>query len=113
MQVECALYLWETGAFTIKMLGFDSKAPKLAKTLNKATRKKSNYEHSFSEANYSNSTRYYCVQVNMLKQSSMEYIVTKANSHYHKMNKKAMKSITTIINVDLPNSCPVLINLSD
>lgn len=113
MQVERALYLWETGALTIEMLGFGSKAPKLAKTLNKATGKESNHEHSFSEANYGDFTRYYRVQVNALRQSSMEYIVTEANRRYHEINKRAMKSMTTIINVDLPNSRPALVDLSD
>jgi hypothetical protein len=112
-QVERALYLWETGALTIEMLGSGFKAPKLAKTLNKATGKESNHEHSFSEANYGDSTRYYCAQVDALRQSSMEYIVTEANKRYHEMNKKAMKSMTTIIDVDLPNSRPVLVDLSD
>jgi hypothetical protein len=113
MQVERALYLWETGVLTIEMLGFGSKAPKLAKTLNKATGKESNYEHCFSEANYGDSTRYYCSQVNALRQSSMEYIVTEANKRYHEMNKRAMKSTMAIIDVDLPNSRPALVDLSD
>jgi hypothetical protein len=113
MQVERALYLWETGALTIEMVGSSFKAPKLAKTLNKATGKESNHEHSFSEANYGDSTWYYCAQVDALRQSSMEYIVTEANKRYHEMNKKAMKSMMAIINVGLPNSRPALVDLSD
>ncbi len=66
MQVERALYLWETGALTTDMLGSGSKAPKLAKTLNKATGKESSHERLFSEANYGDTTRYYHVQVNAL-----------------------------------------------
>jgi hypothetical protein len=96
------------------MLGSGSKAPKLAKTLNKATGKESKHEHSFSEANYGDTTRYYCVQVDALRPSSMEFIVTEANKCYHEMNKKAMKSMTTIpVNVDLSTSCPALVDISD
>jgi hypothetical protein len=114
MQVERAFYLWETGALTIEMLQSGSKAPKLAKTLNKATGKESNYEHSFSEANYGDSTRYYRKQVDALRPSYMEYILARAKEHHHEMNKKAMKSTTTIrINVDLSDSRPELVDLSD
>jgi hypothetical protein len=113
-QVERALYLWETGALTIEMLGSGSKAPKIAKTLNKATGKESTHERSFSEANYGDTTRYYSVQVDALRLSSMEFIVTEANKRYHDMNRKAMKSMTTIqVDVDLSNSRPALVDLSD
>jgi hypothetical protein len=114
IQVERALYLWETGALTVEMLGSGSKAPKLAKTLNKATRKESSHERSFSEANYGDATRYYRVQVDALRLSSMEFIVTEATRRYHEMNKRAMKSMTTIqVNVDSPNSRPALVDLLD
>jgi len=95
------------------MLGSGSKAPRLAKTLNKATGKESNHEHSFSETNYGDSTRYYCDQVDVLRQSSMEYIVTEAKNRYREMNKKAIRSTMSIIDVDLSNSRPALVDLSD
>ena len=113
IQVERVFQLYVDGSLTAEAADQNPKAPRMPKTINKATGKESSYDNQFSEANWGDVTRGYRTVIdNQLRQSSVKTIMSRAREHYQETKKKALKSLTAAqpINVD---SRTELVDLSD